>query len=69
MSKRAFEKFFRKQWERLGFGPARPPRVADDDGEDDGLAGSRVPRKPIAPRLSGGATVATLEREGGEGER
>gem|GEM_PF-4526417 len=69
MSKRAFEKFFRKQWERLGFGPARPPRVAGGDGEDDGLASSRVPRNPVETRLSGGATVGTLEREGGEGER
>jgi hypothetical protein len=35
-------------------GPRRPPRVTDDD--DDGLAGSHVPRlpKPIAP--SGAAT-------------
>ena len=63
MSKRSWRKFFGKIWERLGFGSARPPRVADDDGEDDGLAGSRVPRKPIAPRLSGGAAVATLARE------
>ena len=63
MSKRSWREFFRESWERLGFGSARPPRVADDDGEDDGLAGSRVPRKPIAPRLSGGAAVATLVRD------
>ncbi len=63
MGKRSWGKFFRKIWERLGLGSARPPRVADDDGADDGLAGSRVPRKPIAPRLSGGAAVAMLERD------
>ena len=57
MRKHDFERFFQQQWERLGMGPARPPRVTDD-GEDDGLAGAPVPRKPIVPQLSGGAVFA-----------
>ena len=57
MRKHEFEAFFRRQWERLGLGPARPPRVTDD-GEDDGLTGAPVPRKPITPTLSGGAALA-----------
>lgn len=50
-------RWFRALWERLRIGPARPPRVTDD-GEDDGLTGSRVPRKPIVPNLSGSAAAA-----------
>jgi len=57
MRRHEFEAFFREQWERLGFGPLRQPRVTDD-GEDDGLAGAPVPRKPIVPKISGGAALA-----------
>ena len=54
MRRHEFEAFFREQWERLGFGPLRQPRVTDD-GEDDGLTGAPVPRKPITPNLSDSA--------------
>lgn len=57
MRKHEFEAFFRRSWGRHGKGPARPPRVTDD-GEDDGLTGAPVPRKPITPTLSGGAALA-----------
>jgi hypothetical protein len=56
MRKHDFERLFQQQWERLGMGPARPPRVTDD-GEDDGLAGAPVPRRPIVPNLSGAAAL------------
>jgi hypothetical protein len=57
MRKHEFVAFFKRQWERLGMGPPRPPRVTDD-GEDDGLTGASVPRKPIMPILSGSAALA-----------
>jgi hypothetical protein len=55
MRKHDFERFFQQQWERLGMGPVRLPRVTDDG--EDGLAGAPVPRKPIVPNLSGAAAL------------
>lgn len=57
MRKHEFEAFFKRHWERLGLGAARPPRVTDD-GEGDGLTGAPIPRKPIAPVSSGAASLA-----------
>jgi len=58
MRKHEFEGFFQRLWRRLGFGPARPPRVTDD-GEDDGLTGAPVPRNPVTPILSGATALTT----------
>jgi hypothetical protein len=46
-------------------GPARPPRVTDDD--DDGLARSRVPRrpKPVAPSGTAACEIPVAEPQAG----
>ena len=47
-------------------GPARPPRVTDDD--DDGLARSHVPRrpKPIISSGAGAREIPAAESHAGE---